>query len=52
MNSSERAAARLLGLDSTLLERAARRLERERIIRRGLAVEGFRERLSVLVRYI
>lgn len=50
--ANERAAARLLGLDSALLERAARRLERERVIRRSLAVEGFRERLSVLVRYI
>ena len=50
--ASERAAARLLGLESALLERAARRLERERVIRRSIAVEGFRERLSVLVRYI
>src|SRR5216684_6202638 len=50
--ANERAATRLLGLDSALLERAAGRLERERVIRRGLAVEGFRERLSVLVRYI
>ena len=50
--AGERASARLLGLDSAMVERAARRLERERIIRRSIAVEGFRERLDVLTRYI
>ena len=48
--ASERAAARLLGLDSAMVERAARRLERERLIRRGIVVECCRERLSVLTR--
>ncbi len=37
---SERAIARLLAIDPALVERAARRLERERLIARGVRIEG------------
>jgi hypothetical protein len=48
---SERAVARILGIDPALVDAAARRLERERIVRRALRVEGFRETLTILAEY-
>lgn len=48
---NERTVARILGIDPALVDAAARRLERERMLRRALRVPGFREALSVLARY-
>jgi hypothetical protein len=45
---SERAVARLLGIDHALVERAARRMERERFIARGVRIEGLSGVHSVL----
>jgi hypothetical protein len=49
---NERALARILGIDPALAETAAGRLERERLIARGVRIEGFREALSVLRVYL
>ncbi|HUY19417.1 MAG TPA: hypothetical protein VMV15_09340, partial [Candidatus Binataceae bacterium] len=46
---SERAVARLLAIDAALVARAARRLERERIIARGRRIEGLAGAHSVLI---
>ena len=48
---SERAIARVLGIAPALVDRAARRLERERLLGRGLRVAGIRETLSILAEY-
>jgi hypothetical protein len=45
---SERAVARLLAIDPALVQGAARRLERERQLRRGLRVEGLIGEHSIL----
>jgi hypothetical protein len=49
---SEHAVARILGIDPALVDAAARRLARERIVRRTLRVEGFRETLTILAEYV
>jgi hypothetical protein len=46
--ANERALARILGIAPALADAAASRLERERIIKRGVRVGGFRETLAVL----
>lgn len=46
--STERAIARLLGIDPALVETAAKRLEREEIIVRGVRINGYPGALSVL----
>jgi hypothetical protein len=48
---NERAVARILGVDPALVDSAARRLERERLLRRALRVAGFRETLTLLAEY-
>jgi hypothetical protein len=45
---NDRAIARLLAIDPALLDRALRRLERERAIRCGLRIASIRETISVL----
>jgi hypothetical protein len=45
---NERAIARTLGIDQDLVQSAARKLEREKVIHRGQRVAGFREALSLL----
>jgi hypothetical protein len=45
---NERAVARILAIDGALVERALRRLERERALRRGLRVAPLRETVAVL----
>jgi hypothetical protein len=45
---NDRAIARILGIDTALIERALRKLERQRIIRRGLRIPTIRETVSVL----
>ena len=47
---SDRAVTRILGLDPQLAVRAAQRLERGGLIRRGMRIEGVRETVSVLTR--
>jgi hypothetical protein len=49
---SDRAVARVLGLDLQLVARAAQRLERARSIRRGLRVEGLRETINALTKLL
>ncbi|HTT74727.1 MAG TPA: hypothetical protein VMF50_01955 [Candidatus Binataceae bacterium] len=49
---SDRLVARLLGVDLQLAERAAQRLERTGLIRRGQRVAGVRETVSVLAEYL
>jgi hypothetical protein len=49
--ANERAAARILGIDPALLDSAARKLEREHIVRRALRLPGFRETITVLAEY-
>ena len=46
--ANERALARILGIEPTLADAAARRRERERLIERGIRVAGLREAVSVL----
>ena len=46
--STERAIARILNIDQTLVESAAQKLERERIIVRGVRIEGYPGAASVL----
>jgi hypothetical protein len=48
---NERAVARILGINNALIDAAARRLEREGLLRRGLRVSGFRETLTLLREY-
>ncbi len=45
---NDRAIARILTIEPALIERALRRLERERAVRRGLRVPSIREKISVL----
>ena len=45
---SERAIARLLGIDAVLVETAARRLEREGVIARGVRIDGHPGAISLL----
>lgn len=45
---NERAIARILGIDPTLVERALRRLERERAVRRGVRIGSQREAIAML----
>jgi hypothetical protein len=49
---NERAVARVLGLASSLVEAAAHQLETERIVRRGIRVAEYRERLTLLAKFI
>ncbi len=49
---NERAVARVLALEPALVEGAARRLERERILRRGMRVEGLVGGHSILTELI
>ena len=46
---NERAIARILAIDSTLIDRCLRRLEREHVIRRNLRVSTIRETISALI---
>jgi len=46
--SSERAVSRILGIDQALVESAARKLERERIVVRGLRIDGHPGAISIL----
>ena len=48
---NERAVARILGIAPALVDASVRRLERERIVARGLRLSGFREILTVLREY-
>jgi hypothetical protein len=45
---AERAIARLLAIEPALVDQAARRLERERVIGRDLRIEGYAGKVSVL----
>ncbi len=49
---NERAIARVLGIDRALVHKAARRLERERVIARGVRIDGYPGDLSVLRDYL
>ena len=49
---SERAIARILGIDSSIVESAARRLERERIIKRAVRVDGHPGAVSLLAHFV
>jgi hypothetical protein len=49
---NERAVARILGIGTDLVETAARRLERERIVRRNQRVAGIRETVTLLREFI
>jgi hypothetical protein len=49
---NERAVARVLGLPAVMVETAARKLEAERIVRRGLRIAGYRETLTLLARLV
>ena len=49
---NERAVARILGIAADLVETAARRLERERIVRRNQRVAGIRETVTLLREFI
>jgi hypothetical protein len=46
--ANERTLGRILGIDPALVDGAARRLEREGLIKRSLRVSGFREALTLL----
>jgi hypothetical protein len=46
--STERAIARIFGIDQALVESAAKKLEREQIITRGIRIEGHSGAMSVL----
>lgn len=50
--SSDRAVTRILGLDPRLVPRAAIRLERTGLIRRGLRIDGIRETVNVLTHHL
>jgi hypothetical protein len=45
---NDRSIARILGIEMALIESALRKLERERVIRRGLKIPTIRETVSVL----
>jgi hypothetical protein len=45
---SERAIARTLSIDAPLVDRAARRLERKKLVRRNVRVENFPGRVTIL----
>lgn len=49
---NERAVARLLGLAPGIVETAARKLETERLVRRGIRVAGYRETLTLLAKFV
>ena len=49
---NERAVARILGLAPNLVESAARKLETEGIVRRGIRVAEYREALTLLTRFV
>jgi len=49
---SDRAIARILGLDLSLAERAAQRLERTGLIRRDLLITGLRDAASALIKHL
>ena len=49
---AERAMARILGIDPVLVESAARRLERERAIVRGVRVSGHPGAISLLTEFL
>jgi hypothetical protein len=49
---SERAVARMLGLAPRLVETAARKLENERVVRRGIRVAEYRETLTLLAKFV
>jgi Mn-dependent DtxR family transcriptional regulator len=46
--SSERTVSRLLGIDQALVESAARKLEREGVIVRGIRIHGHPGAISIL----
>jgi hypothetical protein len=46
--SSERTVSRILGIDQALVDGAAKKLEREQIIVRGLRIDGHPGAISVL----
>jgi hypothetical protein len=48
---TERALARLVGINPALVDRAASRLERERVLKRALRVPGFRDALTLLAAF-
>jgi hypothetical protein len=50
--ASERAAARILGIDAALVERSARRLEREGVVARAARLEGLAGAHCVLAEYV
>jgi hypothetical protein len=49
---NERSVTRMLGLDSALVERSARKLEKEHIVRRNMRVAGYRETLTLLAKFV
>ena len=49
---NERAVARVLGLAPGMVETAARKLETERIVRRGIRVAEYRETMTLLAKFI
>jgi hypothetical protein len=49
---NERAVARVLGLAPDVVETAARKLETERIVRRGIRVAEYRETLTLLAKFV
>jgi DNA-binding transcriptional MocR family regulator len=46
--SSERSVSRILGIDQALVESAARKLEREGVIVRGVRIDGHPGAISIL----
>jgi hypothetical protein len=48
---NDRSIARILGIEMALIESALRKLERERVIRRGLKIPTIRETVSVLAAF-
>lgn len=49
---AERAIARTLGIDGSLIESAARRLEREGILKRGVRIDGHTGPVTLLARFL
>ena len=49
---NERAVARVLGLDTALVEAAARKLESDKMVRRGIHVAEYRAKLTLLAKFI
>jgi len=49
---NERTVARVLGLDRSLVEAAASKLEEQRIVRRGIRVTGYRDVFTLLTVFV